>query len=414
MFVLAESPVSRFSGAAMLSPMKKYFASVLFLALCALVSSRAAGLNCFEPDDASGSSLAVAVDAAPLVHTAQVFAMNPSGKITSPKDARRQTEAVLEKLDQLLHTADSSLSRAAKLNVYLARDLDLLAVRAALAAKFSGHFKPAVSFVTGALAEPETLVAMDAVATTTTGKDGKFRLPAALPGGIAPIAVLPAGPKLYVSGMADTNSLLPATRATLEKLVACIGHLGSKPEDIVQLKVFLQPMSEIVAVRKVVADYFGGKAPPTVFVDWISASPVVEIEMIAAAHGDVSKETNSVSYFTPPGTTDSKVYRRVARVNYGRLVYVSGLYGEKASDGASQIREIFSKLGMATKQASSDFEHLVKATYYVTDNDASDKLNSLRPEYYNPQRPPAASKAKVQGVGLAGKTVTMDMIAVTK
>ena len=50
----------------------------------------------------------------------------------------------------------------------------------------------------------------------------------------------------------------------------------------------------------------------------------------------------------------------------------------------------------------------------MTDNDASNKLNELRPEFYNPQRPPTASKAKVKGVGAAGKTVTMDMVAVTK
>jgi enamine deaminase RidA (YjgF/YER057c/UK114 family) len=86
----------------------------------------------------------------------------------------------------------------------------------------------------------------------------------------------------------------------------------------------------------------------------------------------------------------------------------------KTADGAGQVREIFGSLGELLKKTGSDFEHLVKATYYVTDDEASNKLNELRPEFYHPQRPPAASKAKVKGVGLAGKTVTMDMIAVTK
>ena len=370
--------------------------------------------KCVEPDTATGSSLAVVVNEdAALIHTSQVFPFNRRGQLVPAANVVRQVNVTLDNLDAVLKSSGSDLERAVKLNIYLASDNVLPKVREALAAKFSSQAKPAVSYVVGELPEAGAQLAMDAVAVSSEKAPAvkEFRLRA---GGIASAALLPAGPKLYVSGMADTNSLLPATRATLEQLVACIGHLGSKREDVVQLKVFLQPMSEVSAVRKVVADFFDGKAPPTVFVDWISANPVVEIELIAAAHGDLSRETNSVSYFTPPGTTDSKVYRRVARVNRGKLIYISGLYGRSAADGAGQIREIFAKLGDATKQTGSDFEHLVKATYYVTDNDASDKLNALRPEYYNPQRPPAASKAKVKGTGVSGKTVTLDMIVVTK
>jgi enamine deaminase RidA (YjgF/YER057c/UK114 family) len=66
------------------------------------------------------------------------------------------------------------------------------------------------------------------------------------------------------------------------------------------------------------------------------------------------------------------------------------------------------------ESSGSDFEHLVKATYYVSDDLAGNKLNDIRPQFFNPLRPPAASKAKVRGVGVPDKTVTLDMIAVTK
>ena len=56
----------------------------------------------------------------------------------------------------------------------------------------------------------------------------------------------------------------------------------------------------------------------------------------------------------------------------------------------------------------------MKATYYITDEDASRALNELRPKYYDPARPPAASKATVAGVDPAGRNVTLDMIAVVK
>jgi hypothetical protein len=54
----------------------------------------------------------------------------------------------------------------------------------------------------------------------------------------------------------------------------------------------------------------------------------------------------------------------------------------------------------------------VKATYYVSDDDASKQLNVIRPKFYDPQRPPAASKAIVPAVGVSERSITIDMIAV--
>ena len=109
-----------------------------------------------------------------------------------------------------------------------------------------------------------------------------------------------------------------------------------------------------------------------------------------------------------------KLFRRVARINHGEIIYISGLYGEITGDAGVQVREIFRSLKGILQQSRSDFDHLVKATYYVSDNDAGNKLNDIRPQFYKPDRPPAASKAKVKSVGMPEKTVTLDMIAVTR
>ena len=57
-------------------------------------------------------------------------------------------------------------------------------------------------------------------------------------------------------------------------------------------------------------------------------------------------------------------------------------------------------------------QHLAKATYYVSDDDAGRGFDRVRLRYFDPQRPPAASKVMVYGMGKAGRTLTMDMIAV--
>src|SRR6267142_2270237 len=87
---------------------------------------------------------------------------------------------------------------------------------------------------------------------------------------IIPAAIPPPGPLIYMSGMTDTNRLPKATRITLTKLMSALGHLGLAKSDLIQLKAFFQPMSEATVVRKAIVDFFGGTAPPTVFVEWIT------------------------------------------------------------------------------------------------------------------------------------------------
>jgi enamine deaminase RidA (YjgF/YER057c/UK114 family) len=382
------------------------------------ISSPEKTMTFLESDAQSGSSTAVIVPDLPLVHTTQVLPLDRRGMLIGDEDAAKQTEQVLANLGEILAASNASLDRVCKLNLYVATPEAVALVRQAIARRFAKVARPAVTLVVGKLPNAGALVAMDAVApvATETGNQPARQPPTAkLQNGIRSAAILPAGPKIYVSGMADTNNLPEATRKTLEKLVAAIGHLGLDKKDIVQLKAFLQPIAEVESVRKEIVSFFAGDAPPVVFVEWISPkpNPPIEIELIAPAQGDFSHETNSVTFLTPPGTTDSKVFRRVARVNHGKLIYLSGLYGQGA-DGGSQVRDIFHSLDRVLHETGSDFFHLVKATYYVSDDEASNKLNDIRPQFYDPLRAPTASKARVPGVGVAGKTVTLDMIAVTK
>src|SRR5438132_13213654 len=108
-------------------------------------------------------------------------------------------------------------------------------VERALSRQCTGPVKPAISYVVGGLPHQGALVAMDAVAVTSTETGSREIKRISAPGlyeqkGIEHAAVLPSGPKIYVSGMADTNSLPEATRKTLEKLAAATGRLDVKKE----------------------------------------------------------------------------------------------------------------------------------------------------------------------------------------
>lgn len=158
----------------------------------------------------------------------------------------------------------------------------------------------------------------------------------------------------------------------------------------------------------IVAETFGGsRVPPQVVTEWRQASAPAEIELIASARSAPAGRPR-VDHVEPIAGR----YSRIARVNGGHPVFLSGLYGESADPGA-QVGEMFADLQRVLQAAGSDIRHLVKATYYVADGAADARINAIRPTIYDPEHPPAASKLFVRGTGRPGKASTFDMIAVT-
>lgn len=371
----------------------------------------------FQGNEA-GSSAAVLVGDWPLAHTAQAVPVDESRRVLSA-DPQAQAGRVLDNLHTMLVQAQSGLDRAVKLNFYVTRDEILPDVKAVLAARFHGAQRPAVAFVVTPLPIGDALVAADAVAVTTGESGNAVELSGAKTGQPATVAVVPDGTRIYIAGQAEPGtSLAEATRKTLESLRTTLKFLGRGDADMVQLKAFLTPMSGAAEVRREVEAFFGDRpAPPLVLVEWKSAAKTpIEIELIA--WGGKNRTGDVVEYLTPPGMSASPVFSRVARINHSRSIYVSGLFAPAGSADTTNVTAerdvtaVFSSLQQLLQQTGSDFRHLAKATYYVSSEPASMKLNELRPKYYDPERPPAASKAAVAGVGQAGAGLTLDMIAV--
>lgn len=332
------------------------------------------------------SAQAVVVESKHLAHTRQVCGATPA--------------QALAQLDSLLKSAGTSLRAAVKLNVVLAGDAAINGVQGAIDARFKAPAgKPAVSYVAGTLACPAaSTVAMDAIAPVGRTRQRN-----------ANIGYLRTGPRLYVSGQSATGTIEEATKATLEKLKQNLAFQGATLLDVVQVKSFLDPIASADSVRRQIDAFFGPNPPPQVFVEWTSKNRI-EIELIAAATPLDQKVT--VEHLWPPDEKPSPVFCRIARVASPVTIYLPGLFGVTPNDPTKQIREIYDQMQSMLKPVGSDLKHLVKATYYVADDESSRKLNELRPEYYDPKHPPAASKAGVRSSGKPGMPLTLDMIAV--
>jgi enamine deaminase RidA (YjgF/YER057c/UK114 family) len=394
--------------------------ATLSLILCASVLSAQEAAQYIDSRREEGSSAAAIVPDVPLVHTTQFLALDADGRIEGKDRLDVQLESVLNRLDISLIAEGAEFARVVKINVVAADAEVAQKVREALAIKFfqSRGARPAVSYVTGKLRHPDALVAMDAVvATAPTGRNAvnRTRIPnrEEKQQKLAHAATLPAGPKVYVSGQTEKGKDIPEmTRKTMEALGATLKHLGLGLKDVVQVKSFLGPIADVDAAEREIIAFFKDEplVPPLAFVEWTTA-PSIEIELIASAAALPVKPSEAVEFITPPGMTASPVFSRVARMAAGPTIYFSSLYGDSEQDGDAETLEIFEKLGALMDQTGTNIRHLVKATYYVSTDEAGRKLNERRLKIYNPQRPPAASKAPVAGTGRQGKTITIDMIA---
>jgi predicted acyl esterase len=361
-----------------------------------------------QSDRTTGSSAAVVVPDVPLTYTAQLLPFDESGKIPAGDDAATQFDRLITYLDAtILRRTSTNLDQIAKLNIYLTREELAGVIRRKLADYFPTESRPAVSFVVTPLPDPNALVALDAVAYARTAPQIR-----SVGIGTPEAEVLYPGNRLYVSGQAQPGSLREATRKTLESLSATIKHCGRADRDIVHLKCFFGPMHSVAEVREEISRYFGtNSAPPTSFVEWRSSSPI-EIELVAWG-GPPNNDTKEVlEFITPPGMTASPVYSRVARINRGPTIFIGDIITPTTGSVDEQLKSSFDALGKLLNKTGSDFKHLAKATYYVTDDEIGKAHNAIRTKYYDPARPPAASKALVAGVGREGVRYVMDMIAV--
>ncbi len=359
-----------------------------------------------------GGAQAVAVDDVALFHTSQFLPLDFDGKLVG-KNATEQAQMILTNLGMVTNQLDSrDVSRLVKLNVYVPNEAVANELRPILMTQFQNRQRPAISLVQTQIHRPGVQVTMDAVAIAYRPEQHSLKSIFINNWHENKTSILPRGPRVYVSGQAEKGmDLANATAKTLQSLKQTLQHLCSERTDVAQVKCFLTPMTEVAKVETEIGNFFSPHpVPPCVFVEWQSTLPI-EIELVVAARPQAGKP-EPLEFITPPGTTASPVFCRVVRVNDPRTIFVSGLFAREAGDGAAQVSDVFAQLQDILKASGSDLKHLAKATYYVSDNDTSAKLNELRPKFYDPARPPAASKALVSGVGVLNMSLTLDMIAV--
>jgi len=365
-------------------------------------------------DAPPGMSRAVIVRDAPLVYTRQLLPLDRQGKLVGEDSADAQIEQVLDNLEAVLQGAGSGLDKLVRLNVCALSHEAAGRVRQRLAKRLDPAVRPALTTVLTPLPHRKALVAVDAIAV------GAGKGPAAALQRVEAVSGDPQcadaatvrGGVAYLSGQPEKGALAESAVArSLSALLRTLRQLKLGPAQVVQVKVFLAPASSAEEALGEVRRFFPGQlTPPVVFVEWIASAPV-EIELVAQLP-PADAPAPSVAFYDPPEVKPSPTFSRAALVRAERQIFISGLSARAPGSGEAQARDVFEQLTSILAETGGDLRHLAKATYYVSDDEASKAFDKLRPVVFASQQPPAASKVTVHGVGQPERTLSMDMIAV--
>ncbi|MDF1844832.1 MAG: Rid family hydrolase [Rubripirellula sp.] len=392
-----------------MSPLTLFYRCTLLLLIAQSVAAADPKSKIQRYGDSLTNSV-VTVNGRDLAHTHQLLPAERGLQATE------QIEDVFQQLKNVINDSGSSVDDLIQVNLYVASPEVAVAAHGHLTHWIPANARPAVTTVETPLPQDASF-GMDAIyavrQSEQLSKISKAPHSAQPPNSSLPksqIRILPQGDVVYVSGQAKPGNLAMATRVTLEGLQQTLDHLKLRRTDIVRVKCFLQPMSEVEVVNLELTRFFAIDALPAIsHVEWIGGdSRPIEIELVVAA--SALKTSATISYETPPGMKASPVFSRVARIHGNHRIYVSALISDSAGEGTEQVQSIFEQLIRRLKPARSNLRHLAKAEYYVTSASSSSALNQIRPLYYDPARPPAASKAMVRGIGHADRAVSIAMI----
>ena len=369
-------------------------------------------------DSNTGLSSAVVVENRALAHTTQILPVNPNGFVLAER-LDDQIVQVLSNTARVLNEVGSSLDDLVRINVYVTANAFVGRTEALLKDQLGPNSHPVATFVVTKLPHPRALIAVDAIATVADDRAPASvtrHISKTLPAenGVAHVSVLPKGRTLYISGMAESvPDLTEASVGTMKQLHTVLALNEISANEVVHLKAYMKPIAEFAVATKAMSDFYpNATAPAMSFIEWRNGIPI-EIELIAHLPGD-GAGMDPVSLRWQPEEKRSPVYCRFAVVNSTTRIYTKGFLGSEGEDAQTQIRSIYKQLEDTVTPLGSDYLHLVKATYLHEDDGTSAALNDLRPDYYDPERPPAASKANVAGTGSAALGMVVDMIAVPK
>jgi enamine deaminase RidA (YjgF/YER057c/UK114 family) len=126
-----------------------------------------------------------------------------------------------------------------------------------------------------------------------------------------------------------------------------------------------------------------------------------------------------IRFLNPSTLAPPAGYSHVAEVSGGRVIFISGqvavdrsgkLVG--ANDLTAQARQVFANLKAALEAAGTDFAHVAKLNFYLTDASQIAAVRTVRDGFVNAAHPPASTAVEIRRLVREEFLLEVDAVAV--
>lgn len=133
----------------------------------------------------------------------------------------------------------------------------------------------------------------------------------------------------------------------------------------------------------------------------------------------MTSQSRLIRFVDPPDLPRPFGYSHVAEVSGGKTIYLSGQVALDRSgnligpgDLRTQTQQVFANLSAALEAVGTNFNAVVKLTYFVLDISQIQIVREVRDHFVNVQQPPASSAVEVRRLFRDDLLIEIEAIAV--
>jgi reactive intermediate/imine deaminase len=354
------------------------FCAVVLAAACSVVAMQMPGKQLVMAGPAPVGPYTPAVKAGGLIYVSGTLAQDDAGALVGAGDVAAQTRRVLDRMDEVLRAAGSSLAQVASVTVYLTTADHFQAMNDVYRTYWPKD-PPARTTVLSNFVLPGALVEMTMIAVSDGGERVVVH-PESWKASPNPYSYgIRTGDTLFLSGLVSRNGrdntvvtgdITAQTKVVMENAGEILKAAGMGFEHVVSARVYLPDTAVFQRMNEAYRAYFP-KDPParaTVGAGLAGRDYAVEITMVASrGPRDVIRGDRPANPNLSPA------------IRAGQTLYLSGMLGntpETKGDIEAQTRETLARLGRVIAAAGYTPADVVDSMVYLTDLSTFGAMNS--------------------------------------